>query len=429
MHPGLSRRGFLKGSSAAGLLLAGCGTLPKAVSSKIKDRLRIGMVGVSGRGGSNLNGVAGETIAALCDVDSRALTSAGQRFPQARLYSDFRAMMDPDLLDAVVVSTPDHSHALPTKLALEAGLDVYCEKPLTRTVAEARRVTELAAKTGAVTQMGIQIHSEPNYRRVVELVQSGTLGSVREVHVFCAKNWSADRLPQGSQLLPDHLDWDLWLGGAPTRPYHSEYLPGKWRRYWDFGSGTMGDMACHYMDLPFWALGLQFPQTVEAEGPPVRPGSAPDWLTVHYAFGPRGDQPPVRLTWSDGGARPSVLAELGLDDWSDGVLFIGDRGSLVSNYTDYLLLPEEKFADFEPPEPSIPDSIGHYAEWISACKTREGTSCDFSYAGPLTESVLLGVVAYRTGRRLDWKADSLQAIGNPEADGLIHRAYRPGWEV
>ncbi len=234
MHPGLSRRGFLKGSSAAGLLLAGCGVLPKAVSSKIKDRLRIGMVGVSGRGGSNLNGVAGETIAALCDVDSRALTSAGQRFPQARLYSDFRAMMDPDLLDAVVVSTPDHSHALPTKLALEAGLDVYCEKPLTRTVAEARRVTELAAKTGAVTQMGIQIHSEPNYRRVVELVQSGTLGSVREVHVFCAKNWSADRLPQGSQLLPDHLDWDLWLGGAPTRPYHSEYLPGKWRRYWDF---------------------------------------------------------------------------------------------------------------------------------------------------------------------------------------------------
>lgn len=400
-----SRREFLglAGAAAATAALAACQAPRQRPAPKAPKEgpLALGVIGVGGRGWDNLHAVApGETIAALCDVDANHLATAAAAFPQAAWFRDWREMLLKMPLDAVVISTPDHQHAPATLAALEAGLDVYCEKPLAHTVAEARAVTEAAAWHGAVTQMGTQIHAEDNYRRVVELIRAGAIGPVREAHCWVGKAWGGGERPTDQPPVPAHLAWDLWLGSAPRRPYHPDYHPAGWRRFWDFGTGTLGDMGCHHLDLPFWALELQRPEAVGVEGPPPHAETAPLQIRVRWSFAARAAAdgtrlPAVELWWHDGGLRPPQFAQGLLPEWGDGTLFVGADGMLLADYGRHVLLPEAKFASYARPPAVIPSSIGHHKEWLDACRTRGATTCHFGYAGPLTETVLMGVEAYR----------------------------------
>ena len=418
----LSRRKLLEGSTL------GLGLFLWPRPARASDELRIGVVGVGGRGNANLQAVASEHIAALCDVDARRLGEAGKRFPQAKRYADFRRMLDTERLDAVVVSTPDHTHAAVALAALEAGHHVYCEKPLAHTVGEVRRMRALAAEKGLVTQMGTQIHATDNYRRVVERVRAGQLGAVREVHVFCAKDWGADGRPQEEHEVPAALNYDLWLGPVAQTAFHNSFHPAGWRRYWPFGGGTLADMACHYVDLPFWALELDAPTNVRASGPQVDNFAAPRSLEVHYDFPARAERAALRLSWYDGGRRPEALARYGQDAWQNGVLFIGERGALLSDYSRHLLLPEERFAELAAPAASIAPSIGHHREWIEACKSGGETSCNFDYSGALSETVLLGALAYRAEREIDWDGQAGVARGVDLAH-WIDPERREGWKL
>ncbi len=387
----LSRRSFLSKSGIAATALI----VPRPGRTWhgpiwTPDKLRLGVIGVAGRGGANLGAVASQHIVALCDVDEHRLAGAAKKFPKAKRFVDFHELIELDKLDAVVVSTPDHTHFPATKAALTRGLDVYCEKPLTHTVAQAREIAKLAQEHKAVTQMGTQIHALDNYRRVVELVQSGAIGKVREAWAFCNKSWSGKGRPKEAVEPPSYLHWDLWLGTAPPRPYHpGTYHPANWRRFWDFGGGTLADMGCHYLDLVHWALKLRVPQKTTAKGPPVDPEGTPTWLEVHY------EHPHHRVHWYDGGKQPPILAKLGLEKWKNGVLFVTDDSWLISNYAHHEFGPKERFKDFKRPAPWIPKSIGHHKEWIEACKTRGPTTCNFDYSGALTQAVLLGNDAYR----------------------------------
>jgi predicted dehydrogenase len=423
-----TRRGFLASSAAFGVGLIGIRPA-MAKTYQANSRLRIGVIGVANRGRANLDGVTSEEITALCDVDTKYLDAAGSAHPQAQRFRDFRRMLDKVKLDAVVISTPDHTHAPATAMALRRGLDVYCEKPLTHTVFEARAIADLANRHERVTQMGTQIHAGSNYRRVVEAIRAGVIGEVSEVHVWCAGGYSGGDRPTDRPPVPANLDWDLWLGPAPERPYHPAYVPHQWRGWWDFGNGTLGDMACHHMDLPFWALDLQHPLTVEAEGPPVHSESTPTWLIVRYTFPERLARPAVTLTWYNGDRRPPQFAQGLLPDWGNGTLFVGNRGMLLADYGKHVLLPAKDFAGYVPPTPSIPESLGHYEEWIAACKSRGPTTCNFDYAGRLTEAVLLGNVAYRSGARFEWDHEALHTRGAPEAEKWLRRAYRRGWSL
>ena len=432
-----NRRSFLRQSAlaASGLAVAGQSAVAKPFfikPSEAKEKINIGIVGVAGRGASNLAGVKGENIVALCDVDERNLAKAAEEFPDAKRYSDFRELIDQKNLDAVVISTPDHTHAITTIAALKAGKHVYCEKPLTHTVSEARAVLKAARAAPVATQMGNQIHSHPanNYRRVVEEIQSGTIGAIQEVHVWAGAVYEAKPYPIGVPPVPAHLDYENWLGPARYRPYHPEYIPFKWRNWWHFGGGTMADFGCHYMDLPHWALNLSTPISIAAEGPPVDPQGPPKQMIVSFDYAERGDLPPVRVTWYQGGLRPRYVEEGLLPNWKSGVLFVGeDERMLAADYTRKVLLPEYKFSNHKAPKPFIPDSIGHHAEWIQACKTGGSTSCNFGYGAQLTESILLGNVAYRTGKPIDWDSKRLKAIGCPEADEFIQHKYRKGWKL
>ena len=423
----LSRRAFVGGAAGAACMIG----VPASAARtyRANEKLRIGVIGVANRGWANFEGVMGEEIRAVCDVDDSYLYSVAQQFPDAAQFRDFRKLLEMPGLDAVVVSTPDHTHAPATAAALRAGLHVYCEKPLTHTVQEARIVAELAAKHKRATQMGTQIHAEPNYRRVVELVQSGAVGAVREVHVWCGGAYSGGALPTDQPPVPVGLDWDLWLGPAQPIAYHPRFAPFVWRSWWAFGNGRLGDMACHHMDLSFWALGLRHPSTVEAQGPPVDAYSCPEWLEVRYAFPAINKRPAVELTWYDGDRRPAKLPEPYRSEWGAGTLFVGDKGMLLADYGRRILLPEKQFEGYQAPAPTIPDSVGHHQEWINACKTGSLTTCNFDYVGALTEAVLLGCAAYRAGAKLEWDAAKLAARGCPAADKLIRGAHRRGWEV
>lgn len=425
-----SRREFIQTAAlaAAGVWMTGCQTAPRKLSAN--EKLNIGIIGTNNRARADLSAVAGENIVALCDIDDTFLAAVKGKFPQAKTYNDFRKLLEQKDIDAVVVGTADHTHAVATAAALRLGKHVYCEKPLTHTVFEARTIANLAKKhKRQATQMGTQIHAGENYRRAVELLQTGAIGSVRECHVWCEKSLANSDRPSDTPPIPSNLHWDLWLGPAPARPYHPSYLPKVWRHWWDFGEGILGDMACHYMDLAFWALKLKFPQTIEAEGPAVHPETTPEWLIVHYEFPARKDLPPVKVTWYDGGKRPHLVEEGKTPDWANGVLFVGDKGMLIADYGRRKLLPEAQFADFQPPTPFIPNSIGHHLEWLHACKTGSPTTCNFGYAGALTETVLLGNVAYRTGVKLEWDAAALKVENSEQAMNFVHREYRKGWEL
>ena len=440
-----NRRRFLQAAVAAGGIAWGVPTIVRG--RNLNEKLNIAIVGSGGRGGSNMRSVESENIVALCDVSEKRLNAASERHPQARTFADFRKMYDhAKEFDAVVVSTCEHTHAFATLPALQLGKHVYCEKPLTYNVWEARVIREAAVKANCATQMGTQIHAGDNYRRVVELIKTGAIGPVSEVHVWVSRAWGwhaseeeakqhndivfVQERPQGSEPIPSGLNWDLWLGPAPKRPFHGVYYPGpKWYRWWDFGNGTMSDLGSHWIDLPFWALDLKYPLTIEATGPPPHPQIAPASMEAAYQYGARGDLPPVQLTWYQGTHKPKIWKEGGIPRWSSGVLFVGQKGMVLSDYGKHVLLPEDQFADFERPDPFIPKSRGQHAEWIHACKTGEPTTCNFEYAGWLTEANHLGNVAFRTGKKLEWDAEGLRATNASEADPLIRREYRDGWQL
>lgn len=439
----LGRRTFMQTAAA---LSAGVFVAPVSQASSYYDKLRIAVIGCGGRGGGNLQSVSSEHITALCDVNQGNLNRAATTYTQARKDTDFRRIFDkPNEFDAVVVSTCEHTHAFATLPALQLGKHVYCEKPLTHSIYEARVIREAAAVAGVATQMGTQIHAGDNYRRVVELIQSGAIGAVSECHVWVGRSWGlqseedakkfgdivyvTDR-PATADPVPADLDWDLWLGPAPERPFNNVYFPGpKWYRWWDFGNGTMSDLGSHWVDLPFWALKLRAPKTIEAFGPPAHPELAPASMHVRYEYEADGDQPKVALTWYQGTHKPELLANGSIPAWESGVLFVGEKGMLLSDYGKHLLLPEDKFKDFKRPDQFIPASIGHHEEWLRACKTGEPTTCNFQYAGWLTEANHLGNVAYRVGKKLEWDATAMKATNAPEADRFIRRAYRKGWEL
>ncbi|WP_153555401.1 Gfo/Idh/MocA family protein [Roseimaritima sediminicola] len=426
----VARRGFLKTTGAAALSAGVFSELAAKESVSANEKLKILCVGTANRAAANVAGVKSQDIVGLCDVDKNYLTRAAKQFPDAKQYADYREMIADmsDTADAIVIGTTDHHHAPASLRAINAGLHCYCEKPLTHTVEEARIIAEAAKKKGVATQLGTQIHAGDNYRRVVEIIRAGALGDIKEVHVWVGKGWGGGELPTKADPVPEYLDWDLWLGPAPKRPFAAgRYHPAQWRRWWAFGGGTLGDMGCHFMDLPFWALDLRHPVSVEADGPTPHPETCPLGLVVHYKFPKRGDLAPVDLTWYDGDRTPREVA--GERVPGSGVMFVGSEGKMYANYSSYRLFPRDKFADFQPPEPTIPRSIGHHDEWIKACKEGTPTTCNFDYSGALTETVLLGNVAFRAGKQLDWDAKNLTATNAPEAQQYVGKDYRQGWEV
>jgi predicted dehydrogenase len=426
-----TRRQVLQCTALAGIGYWVAPSATGAPAGSPLDRLRIAAIGVGGRGAHNLQAVSGEQIVALVDVDERNLDRAAAKFPHAKRFTDFRKLYDhAGDFDAVVVSTTEHTHAFATLPALKLGKHVYCEKPLAHSVEEVRRVTEEAARHKVATQMGTQIHATENYRRVVELIQAGAIGTVEEVHVWVARDWGGGERPAGTPTPPAHLHWDLWLGPAPERPFHPDYVPGpKWYKYWDFGGGVLPDLGSHFNDLPFWALGLREPLSIESEGPPVSAETAPPWLIVRWQFPPSKSRPGVKMTWYQGAKKPELVASKKVPSWGNGILFVGTRGMVLADYGKLVLLPEKDFADYKRPAPSIPRSRGHHAEWIEACKTGKPTTCPFGYSGPLTEANLLGIVAYRSSKKIDWDAARMQARKCPEADRFLRTTYRKGWSL
>lgn len=459
--PDFSRREFLARGALASAATLG---FPAIVSSRSPNaKVNLAFIGVGGRGAANLMGLVGvstaarkgapaatepsENVVALCDVNGQNLDRAAQLFPKAKTFRDFRKLYEESKdFDAVVVSTTEHTHAYATLPALRLKKPVYCEKPLTRDVAEARLVTEEAARAGVATQMGTQIHGMPNYRRVVELVQSGAIGKVSEVHVCVSRAWGLQsqedaaknkdvvfvtERPKEEQTPPPYLDWDLWLGPAPWRPYHEVYFPGpKWYRWWDFGNGTMSDLGSHWNDLPFWALNLDAPLAVEAFGPEPHPEIAPATMSAVYEYGPRDGRPGLKLHWHQGATKPDVWKnDPVIGQWQSGVLFIGDKGMLLSDYNKHLLLPEARFKDFQRPKPFIADSPGQHIEWLNAIKNGTPTGSPFSYAGPLSEANHLGNVAFRAGRRIEWDAKAMRITNDEAANRFIRREPRAGWSL
>lgn len=435
----MNRRQFLKTSALSAAAL-GVSQFPApliAQAQNANSKLRIGVVGVSGRGAGNiselLNG-SGDVveIAALCDVDDNNLESHGKNHPNAKRFFDYRTMLDETELDAILISTPDHTHAVAAMAAMKKGLPCFCEKPLAHDVAEIRAMQKIAKEKNLATQMGTVIHATENYRRVVELIQAGAVGEVNEVHVWCAKGWGGYPEPSKEKFdVPKHLHWDEWLGPAQWLDYNPCYLPGRWRGYWPFGTGTFGDMACHLMDLPFWALDLQYPKTISATcDAEISKMCCPLDVECKYEFEVNGKTLP--LTWYDGVRRPAVIKDKNLADLFMGVIFVGDEGILEADYGTIRLYPEERFTNYKRPEKSIPPSAGHHREWINSILDGGTTTalCNFEYSGRLTETVQLGAVSLRAGKiNLEWDAEKMLVTNDKAANDFITTEYREGWSL
>jgi predicted dehydrogenase len=442
-----TRRDFLKQTAVAGagFWLAG-GLTEVHARPGPSERLNLAFIGAGGQGGGNLRDMSQtENIVALCDVDEQRAGGAFKSHPKATRYTDFRVMLDKQKnIDAVVVSTPDHMHTIASVMAMRMGKHCYTEKPLTHDVAEARLMKETAAKHKVVTQMGNMGTGTDGFRTNVEIIRSGSLGPVHEVHVWTNRPGSFWRQGMAqrpkTQPVPKTLSWDLWIGTAPFRDYNRAYAPFDWRGWWDFGTGALGDMACHTMNLPYMALRLGFPTSVIAEtDQAVNNESPPNGCRITYEFPARDKMPSVRLYWYEVRKPPDKLFQ-GEKISGSGSLIIGEKGTLFSN-DDYgdrrRLLPLEAFKEFKPPERSLPRVTGappkqhpHRFEWLRACKNgKQPPLSNFDYAASLTEVVLLGNVAMRAGKKIVWNHDKMQAVGLPQADQYIRRTYRKGWTL
>jgi len=439
-HGRISRRFFLMGTVAAA---AGCATgvsRRRIVGRRVSpnEKLNIAGIGVGGQGASDLDNLSRENIVALCDVDERRAAQTFRRFPKANRYRDFRVMLEKQKeIDAVVVATPDHVHAVASMMAIKMGKHVYCEKPLTHTIYEARKLAEAAREAGVATQMGNSGQASDGVRLLCEWIWDGAIGPVREVH-----NWSDRPLgwwpqgierPKGTSPVPAGVDWDLWLGPAPYRPYNPAYLPFVWRGWFDFGTGALGDMGCHSFDPIFRALKLGHPTSVEASSTEVFKETYPLASIVRYRFPARGDMPPVELTWYDGGLKPGRPEELEerQEMGKGGTLFVGDKGEMVGipRRRGGMLLPRSRRQEYTPPPKTLPRSPGHFEEWIEACKGGKPAGANFEFASLVTEVVLLGNIAVRTGKKLRWDGPNLKITNVREANDYLHCEYRQGWTL
>ena len=433
----LSRRQFLQSSSAA--VGAAVITSP-AFAVSPNGKLRTAHVGVGGKGGSDLREMAAHPhveVAGLCDVDVGRLAKAAELHPGAKTFRDYREMLSQleDRIDAVVVSTPDHTHAPAAMTAMNAGKPVYCQKPLTHSVLEARRLREVAEETGLATQMGNQGQSTATYRRAVRMIQDGVIGKVSRVYAWSHKNWGYDGPALApEQSPPDALAWDLWLGSAAERPFVPKvYHPGQWRKLIDFGTGTLGDMGVHIFDSPYLALQLTAPLWAKTTCRPPTGIGHPEQNVVEYEFpGTKYTTETMLWTWYDGGAGPPAAEEMSLPAGTElpkqGSLFIGEGGQLLlPHVAEAQLFPQKKFAGYRPPEI---ESSNHYHQWVDACRGEAQTTSHFGYAGQLTEALLLGVVANRFPEtKLRWDSAAMRVTNVAAANSLLHRDYRDGFRV
>jgi predicted dehydrogenase len=416
------------------------------------EKVNVAVVGAGGRGFADLMGLEGTpvNIVALCDCDLPHAAEAFKKYPQAKQYADWRKMLESErTIDAVVVATPDHHHAIISIAAMKLGKHVYCEKPLAHSIWEAREMARVATESGVATQMGTQGHAFEGSRRAVEMIRAGAIGDVRELHVWTDRpaNWwpAGVGRPADKPPVPDGLDWDLWLGPAAERPYHPAYVPFKWRGYWDFGTGSIGDMGVHNLDTAFWGLELGLPTSVEVKesspalGDPAMQETEPTSCTIELNFPQRNQRPAVKMTWYDGGKLPPRELFQGekLITRDGGSLLIGSKGTLFTrtwhggenDRNMFLLLPTKQYEGFAGPQPTIPRVKSHYHEWISACRGEGKTLSNFEYAAVLTEALLLGNVALRTGKKITWDAAKMEAVGCPEAATMIRPEFRKGWTL
>lgn len=440
----MKRREFIQHTALATSALLAARPARAAVSPN--EKINIAGIGVGGMGASNLRALENENIIALCDVDSDYAAKTFEKYPNAARYADFRVMLEKQRdIDAVVIATPDHTHAVIAKAAMEAGKHVYCQKPLTHDVFESRRLAEIARETGVITQMGIQGHSMSGARDIVTWIQAGVIGEVREVDAWCDLTyypwghaaWSSPvgARPEDTPPVPAKLDWDLWLGPAPSRPYHPCYHPGSWRSWWDFGCGMMGDRGAHTFDPIVWALDLGQPVSIEASSTGLTGELHPLASIVRYEFPARGDRPSVVVNWYDGlrPPRPSELSEKDdLGDGEGGALFKGSNGYITCGTYGQSprLVPAARMADFTPPEPTLRKVEGtHEAEWCDAIRNNRPANAAFDYSGPLTEITLLGNIAKRMNTKLLWDAAKMEFTNLPDANQYVRQAYRDGWSL
>lgn len=471
-----SRRKFIRNSS---LSIGGIMIVPRDILGGVgytaaNDRLNLAAVGAGGKGASDIRDAAGfnrltqkskENVVALCDVSSKEAENTFKMFPKASRYEDYRAMFAEmgDKIDAVTISTPDHMHAPPAMMAMKAGKHVYVQKPLTHDVYEARMLTEAARKYDIVSQMGNQGSSGEGVRKITEWVEAGAIGEIREVHCWTNRPvWEQGMTrPEGSIAIPDYLNWDLWLGTAPKRPYHNGYQPFNWRGWWDFGTGALGDMACHIMDPAVRALKLKYPISVQAFAPKKVVNwqrvdsleSPPTSSIVHYEFPERDGLPAVKLTWYDGGMMPPRPEELGdnekMGNSDGGVLFVGSSGKLMCDCygANPRLLPKAANDDFVEPSQTLTrvKEKNHQRNWIAAIRGEAEASSDFDYAGPFSEIVLMGNLAIRslytqekqgngmaytgTGKKLRWDGENMKITNYEPANQFVKRDYAGGHKL
>jgi hypothetical protein len=452
----ISRRRFTQGSLAAGALLAlgqdRLNAADQVAAEPSGPRLNVAVIGAGGRGHDNLVSLrpTAARIVALCDCDERRAAFSFKSYPDAKRYSDWRKLLEAEKgIDAVLVATPDHNHAIISVAAMKLGKHVYCEKPLAHSIWEVRRMAQVAAERGVVTQMGTQGHAFEGTRRAVEVIRSGAIGEVSELHVWTdrPKNWWPQGVgrPAEEPPVPNGLDWDIWLGPAPKRPYHPAYVPFKWRGFWDFGTGAIGDMGIHNLDTAFWALELTAPLSVKIKdcSPALSDPSAretlPAWSILELQFPARGDKPPVKMTWYDGGKLPpeELFAGEPIPNKDGGSLMVGSKGTLLtrtwhggeSEKDMFVLLPHKKFEGYQPPASTLPRVQSHHHEWVSASLGTGKTLSNFSYASALTESLLVGDLALRVAKDIKWDTRNMRAVGCPEADKYIHPEFREGWTI
>ncbi len=456
-HPGISRRAFLAAATTTAVA-AGCATrmnTAQVIPGKLSpnEKLNIAAIGAGGMGRANIDACSTENIAVLCDVDDVRAADTFKAYPNARRYRDFRKMLDAEAknLDAVILATPDHTHAVIGMAVLRHGKHLYCQKPLAHSLHEVRTLTEAARAANVQTQMGNQGHSSEQIRRLCEWVADGAIGPIHEVHAWSDRPVGGDpwsdfpvmARPAETPPVPETLDWDLWLGPAKYRPYHPIYCPLTWRGWWDFGTGPLGDMGCHILDPAFWALKLGHPVSVQATTTHWEKGVSeetyPRASIVRYQFPARNGMPPLKLTWYDGRIKPPIPELFDPQQRLDGngALYIGEKGTILHGSHgagNLRLLPKALRDEYRQPPKTLPRvkecSGAHEQDWIRACKDGHPASSNFEYGGPLTEMVLLGVLAMRVkDRKLDWDGAAMRFTNDEEANLLIHPPYREGWTL
>ena len=428
-----NRRDMLKTSAAigAGLWL---GTSPKTQAQSPNEKLNVACIGVGGQGGYSVNGVKDENIVAMCDVDEVRAGKNLTRFEGAKVYTDFRKMLD-DMdksIDAVTIATPDHTHFHPARQAMLMGKHCYCEKPLAHSAWEVRELTNIAKKMDVATQLGNQRHAFEGMRRTVEAVQAGVIGDVKEVYCFIGGKRGMPPMPTEFPPVPSSLDWDLWLGPAKERPYSPDYCPYKWRFWWDFGTGETGNWGCHILDIPFWALNLKYPIRVDLDETPaaadIDPQRTPTTMKTRLEFPAETGHGPLTLHWWHVSSSSDIFKKHGAKGGGN-TLFIGTKGVIAADFKKHTVTMFDGSTPQKPAE-TIPVSPGFHKEWINACKGGPRSTCDFvNYTGPLAESVILANAAYRAGGGFDWNAKDFKATGNPKADEYIFPDFRKGWKV